>query len=446
MQTQFPQWHGQPVPPDCEALRRAIRDTLPVRAMWHVWSETRKHRQVPVGSTSRDPALCTADALAVTLTHWLRHAYGDMAAEACAANLKWPDKFRAALDLPPVTTTPPVTTEDADNMAITPPAAAPGDLQAAVAALTAALAATRAAGVDEDAVRRIVDDRLKDAGPAIATAVGATLDQRIKDAIANAILPTRVVFQATPEAEPKDLGIVHKHFPHLLRLIRLRDHNGRAGCIWLAGPAGSGKTSAAEKAAEALGIPFYPTGAFNSEHVIFGFVDAGGKYHRTPFREAWEHGGAFCLDEADACDPAALLTLNAALANGVATFPDGAILKRHKDCCIIATANTWGTGPTAQYVGRARLDDAAMDRFKLRIDWGYDEALELAIVPEAQHGWVRKVQKWRKRAEEIGARVLISPRTSIWGASLLADGATEKETIATVLGGVDADTLTRLMA
>jgi cobaltochelatase CobS len=58
----------------------------------------------------------------------------------------------------------------------------------------------------------------------------------------------------------------------------------------------------------------------------------------------------------------------------------GEIHVRHPDFYIIAAANTWGTGATAAYCGRNKLDDATLDRFvgaKIRVD--YDAKIERAI-------------------------------------------------------------------
>ena len=52
--------------------------------------------------------------------------------------------------------------------------------------------------------------------------------------------------------------------------------------VWLAGPAGSGKTTMARQAAEALGRPFGMTGAIMTKHELIGFKDAHGNYHTTP--------------------------------------------------------------------------------------------------------------------------------------------------------------------
>src|SRR5690606_35162752 len=86
--------------------------------------------------------------------------------------------------------------------------------------------------------------------------------------------------------------------------------------IILVGPAGCGKTTIGEHTAKALNLPFYITSAINETHQLEGFVDGYGKYHATPFRYAFQHGGVWVADEIDAWDANALLAANAALANG----------------------------------------------------------------------------------------------------------------------------------
>lgn len=218
----------------------------------------------------------------------------------------------------------------------------------------------------------------------------------------------------------------HKHpkFATLLKVATCRDVNGYAPCVWLAGPAGSGKTYAVAQVSKALDSKFHYNGAIGMAHELLGFVDANGVYHRTPFREAYEHGGDYLFDEVDGSDNSALLALNAALANGKATFPDGQI-ERHKDCRIYAAANTWGLGANADYVGRAKIDAAFLSRFPVRLDWQYDEVLERAIC--GNEDFASRVQRARERAKSAGIKVLITPRDSIAGAALIAAGMSSDE-------------------
>ena len=172
-------------------------------------------------------------------------------------------------------------------------------------------------------------------------------------------------------------GAQHRAFKALVMLSMALGEDDRN--IWLAGPAGSGKTTAARKLADCLNMSdrFEFNGAIDTEYKLSGFVDAKGRVVSTAFRRIWENGGVYLFDECDASMAGALLAFNAALANGFAAFPDGTI-KRHKDCYIVAAANTWGFGGDAEYIGRAKLDAAFLDRF-VTLTWQYDEDLERKI-------------------------------------------------------------------
>ena len=165
--------------------------------------------------------------------------------------------------------------------------------------------------------------------------------------------------------------------------------------VYLVGPAGSGKTHAAMQAAEDLKLNFYFTGAIQQEHKLLGFIDAGGKYHRTLFREAFENGGLFLFDEVDGSHPTALICFNAALSNGICDFPDGKI-EQHPDFRVVAAANTTGNGGDGQYTGRQVLDEASLDRFVfLSTDVNWDALLQAAKAEKSKPAadWMRAVPK-----------------------------------------------------
>lgn len=210
---------------------------------------------------------------------------------------------------------------------------------------------------------------------------------------------------------------VHKSFPKLLNILQQRLN------VYLCGPAGSGKTTAAKQCAEALKVPFYFTGAIANEYKLTGFIDAQGKIVSTDFRKAYENGGLFLFDEIDASFPQAVLAFNAALANDFMDFPDKRVQK-HENFYCIAAANTIGMGADRQYVGRNQLDAASLDRFVF-LDWQYDENLEQELA--GNKTWTYKVQKIRKIVNEKKIRFVVSPRASIKGAQLLAAGFNESE-------------------
>lgn len=219
-------------------------------------------------------------------------------------------------------------------------------------------------------------------------------------------------------------GHHHPKFALLCKLLSARDVNGFTPSVWISGPSGSGKTHAVKQFAKAAGLPYYGNGSISMPHELLGYQDGNGQYHTTEFRRAYEQGGVYLFDECDGSENAALLALNAALANGSAAFPDKAI-ERHKDCVIIATGNTFGLGATSEYVGRGKIDMAFLDRFGGRIHWNYDEALEIAI--SGNPDFARRVQAARHRASQAGLKVLITPRASIAGAAYIAQGLSSDE-------------------
>jgi hypothetical protein len=274
--------------------------------------------------------------------------------------------------------------------------------------------------------------------------------------------PAHVTIDLTgPKLEWKGEGLMHYKFPLLMAALAARVN------IMLVGPAGSGKTTAASKAAESLGLPFYGTGAISNEFKLTGFIDAQGRIVSTAFRKAFEHGGVFLFDEMDASLPAALLAFNAALANDWMDFPDGCI-KRHPDFVVVAGANTFGSGADRQYVGRNQLDAASLDRYAV-IDWGYDEALEAALIgapaprnapvplsiapisaDEAQSKagqFLERVRKVRAAVTELKVRHVVSPRATINGSKLLSAGWSWSQVEdAVIWKGLDAETKTKVNA
>ena len=239
--------------------------------------------------------------------------------------------------------------------------------------------------------------------------------------------PVRVEYKDKHSGEHKQ-ALAHKTFTKLLKAVSSGDN------IWLVGPAGTGKTTAAEQVASVLGLEFHFNGALDSEHKLLGFIDAQGRIVSRPFRKAWTEGGVYLFDEVDASLPQALLAFNAALANGIVDFPDGAV-RKHPNFVCIAGANTIGQGATAEYNGRYKPDAAFVDRFCM-IRWDVDETLErvlaLGRIEDKTLGnqWVDLVQKVRSKiASEGSVKHVVSPRASIGGCALLHAGLTWEEAI-----------------
>lgn len=252
----------------------------------------------------------------------------------------------------------------------------------------------------------------------------AELKALVKAAISD--IPARV-YEVRREGElvGKVSGLQHVTFGKLLKAALARQADGFLPHVWLAGPAGSGKSTAGKNLAKASGREFFYNGALSMSHEVAGFIDAAGKYHETAFSAAYTKPAVYMFDDIDgSTDNSPLLALNAALANGQASFPCG-MRDRHSDFQCVASANTWGHGATADYVGRIKIDGAFLDRFAVKIFWDYDNALEAQAC--GNEAWARRVQGARAKARAVGLKVLITPRASIAGAALIAAGHSESE-------------------
>jgi cobaltochelatase CobS len=285
--------------------------------------------------------------------------------------------------------------------------------------------------IDEKQIHEVMDARAQDYVDNILKAVNIRLDG-YDHKISALQMPVTVHVMKAENSPVIDLGYQHQNFPLLLKMAQARTKDGLRLNIWLKGPAGSGKTTAAKKISEALSLQFQSNGAISTEYELMGFKDASGSYHRTAFREVFEHGGVYLFDEVDSSLPKAVLAFNAALANGECRFPD-AMINRHPDCVILAGANTAGNGANSDYVGRMKQDLAFLNRFVM-LDWPLDETFEKALA--SNKDWVRKVQKFRANATQRGIKGhMISPRATFYGEALLAVGIPEEAVEQAVLRG-----------
>ena len=182
--------------------------------------------------------------------------------------------------------------------------------------------------------------------------------------------------QESKEIKPldKEKELFHENYDKLKLCVE-------TGVIpMIVGPAGTGKSTAAEQLARDLGLDFYMANRIQNTFELVGFVNAAGEYVTTQFYEAYTKGGIFLFDEVDASSPEALVTINAAIAQRLMAFPGHpTALPMHKDFKAICAGNTFGTGSTREYTGRNKLDAATLDRFMI-IEWDYDQNLEDKLV------------------------------------------------------------------
>lgn len=322
-----------------------------------------------------------------------------------------------------------------------PPAGAGADANAS-AAIMAQLAprmATLVAGFVKEEVAKAKVELSPEAKAQIRT-----LAKEAAEATIAALAKPRVIeVHNITTGTVNTIGLQHERFPALLRAVQAKDHRGFRLNIQLTGPTGSGKTTAAENVAKALSLSFGTDGSLDADYKVLGFRDANGNVISTQFLGIYEGGGVYVADEIDNWLPSALLSLNAALANGFCASPRG-LIRRHPDACIIACANTWGLGATNEYVGRAKQDAASLDRFQPKLYWPVDERLEAALAeaqdPELGPEWHATVLAARRKAARQGLRVIISPRATFAGIALLRSGFDHADVIdMTIHAGLSAE-------
>ena len=302
----------------------------------------------------------------------------------------------------------------------TPVTTAP-DTDAALAALRALIAPTSPALRRED-IEDIVVDVLAELGPQ----------------------PTRTVVIKEQETRPIE-GDTHRQLGDVIMALGAGEH------VLMVGPAGTGKSTIAEQAAEALSLRSFSISLSPQTPAsqLLGYMQATGDYVCTLFREAYENGGVFHFDEMDNAHPSVLAVINSALANGHMAFPDQ-MVKRHDDFRCVASANTYGRGATRAYVGRQAIDGATLDRFTV-LTIEIDDALEKALcyatgldISKAGRA-LTAVRDYRNVASDLGLNVIISPRASVGMCRLLRAGMSWNDAVdARIRRGLDDVTWRKL--
>jgi MoxR-like ATPase len=307
------------------------------------------------------------------------------------------------------------------------------------AAIAEALQGRITAGLDENRVMELIADAIeagKDDTPAIDM---IAIREMINQALSAHIKTIEIKgLEGIPD---KNMGVQHFLFERVLNMV-----NANIPLI-LVGPAGSGKTYMVHTIADAMGIRFIPQSvtAQTSLSALMGYMSASGAYVSSPFRDAYEMGGLFLLDEIDAGNANVLSALNAATSNGVCLFPDNVLVEKHESFRIVGGANTYGRGANRQYAGRNPIDGATLDRFTI-IDMPYDEALENALCTNRE--WAREVQAIRAAVDSMpDVKHIVSPRATFAGEKLLSLGEKKKDVMDMVIWkGLNEETKRRIMS
>ena len=257
-----------------------------------------------------------------------------------------------------------------------------------------------------------------------------------KDAVLSIANVQRTVHVVRPSGVKHTEDVVHENFEHLLKMV------GAGMNVALVGEAGSGKSTAAEQCARALGLDFYPV-SFHAKMTstdLRGYMDAKGDYNESAMYRAFKLGGLLCLDEFDRSNTEVVVSLNNLLAGASYLFPNNELVKKHEDFRVVACQNTTGSGGSKQYAAAQRQDASTLNRF-VTIPWDIDNAMERKIAGDTPITTI--VQMIRSKAKELGMDIVISPRQSIHANTLVDMGYSTTQAIDYAITGMMADDVRR---
>lgn len=251
----------------------------------------------------------------------------------------------------------------------------------------------------------------------------ALVDEAVKARMADLTTATRVVLDLPAENGERlevDAGLQHHLFPLVSNLL----NDGMN--LWVAGPAGSGKTYSVIQAATLLGYRVFrvPCSEQTPASLFMGFMAASGVY--TPgivwhAIEAQRNGEKSLVvwDEYDRLPAGVGVQANGLLDGSTVTFPNGETLSLAdlgvRQCVC---GNTFGH-PTPDFPTAKKVDRSTLSRF-VRVWWDYDEAFETALYPDVAD-FVEFGHRLRAAAKTLGVTSLcISLRTFDGARKLLA--------------------------
>jgi hypothetical protein len=307
---------------------------------------------------------------------------------------------------------------------------------------TASSTTTVVKEVDAEQVKRIVEAALAEM---VTPEVPESLLVSLIDKAMTKRAPREIRVEAAGK-KPKSIKNAHAMLEKLIFILGLRKH------AYLYGPPGSGKSTGAMHAAEALSLDYgyISLNPQTPESRLLGYMDANGKYVASILYKLYKNGGVFCIDEMDNASAGLLTTLNSLLENGKGAFPCG-IVDRHPDFIVVSTGNTAGRGGNMQFPERRAFDAAFAERF-VYLPWGYDEAMERAIalgICPAAAQWIDWVQAVRKFSLSADPKLVISPRATFGIAEFLScknSPFTIHETLDAVLfKGIESERVSRIL-
>jgi len=303
--------------------------------------------------------------------------------------------------------------------------------------------------LDLDALADAISDRL-DLG-----ALESKLDDAIKQALAAIDRePTRTILEVRQPDKPVQVSEGHHYLmARLVKLISAGFH------VYMWGPPGSGKTTAAMQAATLLSreseIDTLDPSTFRS--MIQGYRTPTGEEVHTAFTRCWTGGKVYIADETDLAPGHVQTLFNSALANGHAPLAWGQVSKVD-GFGFVGTGNTPGRAIEG-FSDRKPMSQAFADRLYF-LYWPLDAAIECRAAgleipaapsrrettcsPQDWGMWVRNLRAW---AADNAKTLMVTPRATLAGIQALAIGETPAEVAdGLVFRGADRDLKAKCLA
>lgn len=265
-----------------------------------------------------------------------------------------------------------------------------------------------------------------------------------------AITTIRIEQISLPTVEMNVAGL-HFNTPKLLQYLVCRLP------VYMFGPTGSSKTNVVFRLAKQLGLLIQSSTVSpqTPKSELLGYNDANGKYVEGVCYKPFTEGGILLINELDNGNAASNAVLNQLMDEAV-FFPCG-MRDRHKDFCLVATANTLGNGANRQYVGRSPQDKALLNRF-VYLHWPWDTKLEKRLATEEYQRYsgknlevlnktLRSFWKLRQATEELQIDHILSMRNLLQYVRLLATGTSINDaTTATISRGLNKEQWEKILA
>jgi hypothetical protein len=157
--------------------------------------------------------------------------------------------------------------------------------------------------------------------------------------------------------------------------------------ILLVGKPGTGKSTVPWVIAQELGIPIVRISmdeAKDPSKILGQWVPAEGggfRFVKAPALQMYEEGGLLVIEEVNAITPGVAFTLHPMLDDlDVMVVDDlGIVARRHPDFWVVGTMNP---SEDVGAAGTQQVNYALWDRFKCKLFYGYDTAIEAKLVKD----------------------------------------------------------------